>query len=303
MTSHPFSLCGILFFFHLVFGSLLSLVAADAAGKINLYNDYNCNKPSTINPTVALPLSVCLVTTGGEGLVIDELPPCSQGTATMVYYEDTACGVQADISTSIASENCWEIGDGPGLYNAKSVMFSCQPAENHPQPSHTSTAVVSALAAVATGSTGTSGSGSGSESASGGSASTTSSSTPTDSSTPQSGSGSNTDRSSSTNGGTASPGSGSGSGFDTSDIVAIAVGVGIGVPTIAIMLAAWLKPDFRHTLKRWFSSSTRAVLPAAFQPHNPAPPPPYQWPQHSQPSQVFSMHDRFPKQQQFHPLY
>ena len=264
MSLHSLSLCLLLLRFHPIFGPH-ALAASDAAGKINLYDDYNCNHPSTLNPTVTLPLSTCLVTTGGEGLVIADFPPCPQSTATLIYYQDTACGVQTtDVSTSISAQNCFQLAFGTDLYNARAVMFSCQPAANNPQPSSTTTAVVSALAAVATGSTESNGSGS-STSAAG--------STPTDTSTQKnstgsSGSNSNGDTSTSTStSASTSSGSGSGSGLNTGDIIALVVGLGIGIPTIVIMLAAWLFPDIRHKLRRWLSGGLNQLAFQRNEPH------------------------------------
>ena len=270
MSFRSLSLCLLLLRFHPIFGPR-ALAASDAAGKINLYNDYDCNHPSSLNPTVTLPLSTCLVTTGGEGLVIAEFPPCPQSTATLIYYQDVACGVPtSDVSTSIFAQNCFQLASGTDLYNARAVMFSCQPAANNPQPSSTTTAVVSALAAVATGSTESNGSGS-STSAAG--------STPTDTSTQKnstdsSGSNSNggTRTSTSTSTGTStststSTSSGSGSGLNTGDIIALVVGLGIGIPTIVIMLAAWLFPDFRHTLRSWLSGGLNQLAFQRNEPH------------------------------------
>lgn len=254
MSLRALSLCLALFHFLTIFRSL-ALAASNVPGIIKLYDDYNCENPSTISPTVTLPLSTCLVTTGGEGLVIAETPPCPQGTATMLYYQDTACGVQTtSVSRSIFASNCWQLADGTNLYNARSVMFACPPV-NNPVPSSTTTAVVSALAAVATGSPGSTGNNSPTSAAG---------STPTDTNTQKSGTGTGSSGSNSTGGGSTSTGggststgtgsgSGSSSGLDTSNIVALAVGLGIGIPTIIIMLAGWLVPDFRHKLKRWFS--------------------------------------------------
>ena len=216
-----------------------ALVASDALGKITLYDDFDCEHPSTLNPTVNLSVSTCLVTTGGEGLVIDELPPCSSTTATLIYYSDPACGQQTnDVSTAIASDSCFQLAAGTDLFNAKAVMFSCQPAANNPQPSSTSTAVVSLLAAVATGSTGSDGSGS---------STSVAGSTPTDTSTTQNnGTGSG---GSNSNGGIGTSTS-SGSGLDTGDIIALAVGLGTGITAIAVAVAAWRFPVFRDQLKR-----------------------------------------------------
>ncbi|KAK3171505.1 hypothetical protein OEA41_003589 [Lepraria neglecta] len=256
MSLRSLSLCLLLLRFHPIFGPH-ALAASDAAGKINLYNDYDCNQPSSLNPTVTLPLSTCLVTTGGEGLVIAEFPPCPQSTATLIYYQDTACGVPTnDVSTSIFAQNCFQLAAGTDLYNARAVMFSCQPAANNPQPSSTTTAVVSALAAVATGST---------ESNGGGSSTSAAGSTPTDTSTqktstPSSGSNSNGGTSTSTSTSTDS-------GLNTGDIIALAVGLGIGIPTIVIMLATWLFPDFRHKLRSWLSGGLNQLAFQRIEPH------------------------------------
>lgn len=242
MSLRSLSLCVLPLRFHPIFCPH-ALAASVAAGKLKLYNDYGCNNPSSLNPIVTLPLSTCLVTTGGEGLVIAELPPCPQGTATLLYYQDTACGVpNTGISTSVFARNCFQLADGPNLYNARSVMFSCQPAANNPQPSSTTTAVVSALAGVATGSTESNGSGS-STSAPG--------PTPTDTSTPKNSTGSGGGNSSGGTSTSTSTSNSTSSVLSTGDIVALAVGLGIGVPTISIMLATWLFPDFRHKLRRW----------------------------------------------------
>ncbi|CAF9933200.1 MAG: hypothetical protein ALECFALPRED_005502 [Alectoria fallacina] len=250
MSLRSLCLCILLLRFHPIFGPHALAASDEAPGKLNLYDDFDCDHPSTLKPTVTLPVSTCLITTGGEGLVIDELPACSQGNATLIYYSDTACGVQTtDVSTSIVASSCNQLAAGTDLYNANAVMFSCQPAANNPQPTSTTTAVVSALAAVATGSTESNGSGSGSGSSSPSSTSTAGSA-PTDTSTLKNstssgGSNSNDGTSTSTN-----TGSGSDSGLDTGDKIALAVGLGIGIPTILIMLAAWLFPDFRNQLRR-----------------------------------------------------
>lgn len=240
MSIRSLSLWTILLQFHPIFSPKI-LAASDAAGKLNLYNDYDCIDPSTLNPSVTLPLSTCLVTTGGEGLVIDSLPACPSTTAALIYYQDTACGVQTnDVSTDIVAENCFQLAAGVGIYNARSVMFSCSPAANNPQPSSTTTAVVSALAAVATGNTDSNGSGSGS------STSSAAGSTPTETNAQKNSTGSS---GGSSNGGS-DTGTSSGSGLDTGDIIALAVGLSMGIPAIVIMTAAWLFPDFRHKLRR-----------------------------------------------------
>ena len=222
-----------------------ALVASDTPGTLQFYNDYDCEHPSTLNPTVTLQLSTCLVTTGAEGVVIDTLPPCSQGTAAPIYYSDTACGVQTDnVSPSIFSKGCFSLADGVNLFNAKSLMFSCQPAANNPHPSSTTTAVISALAAVATGSTGSNGGGSGSSS--GSSTSSAGSSSSTGTSTQKNGTSSTGSSSESTPGANST----SGSGLNTGDIIALAVGLGIGIPTIVIMILAWQVPPFRRNVAR-----------------------------------------------------
>ncbi|KAL8823244.1 MAG: hypothetical protein Q9191_006038 [Dirinaria sp. TL-2023a] len=237
-------------------------VFSAAPGKIKLYDDWDCDKPSTINPTVSLPLSVCLVTTGGGGLIIGELPPCSGGTASLIYYEDTACGVSTtNASPSIFAENCMQLAEGTGIYNAKSVMFSCKAAADNPQPTSTSTAVVSAIP-VATGSAGDSGAASSTpgptatstDHSGSKSTSTSVAGAQTGESAPQSSAGTTRNGSSGTasNGtSTTSPQPSSKSGLGTSNVIALAVGLGIGVPTIAIMLLAWLAPNFRHLLVKW----------------------------------------------------
>ena len=220
MSLRSLCLCTLLLRFHPIFGSH---ALAAAPGKIDLYDDYDCNHPSTLNPTVNLTLSTCLVTTGGEGLVIGDLPPCPQSTstATLIYYSDTACGVQTnDVSLAFLSTNCFQLAAGTDLYNAHAVMFSCQPAANNPQPSSTTTAVVSALAAVATGSN---------ESDGGASSTSAAGSTSTDTSTQKNSIGSG---GSNSNDGTTSTSASSHSGLGTGDIIALAVGLGIGITTI-----------------------------------------------------------------------
>lgn len=227
-----------------------ALVASDTPGTLQFYNDYDCEHPSTLNPTVTLQLSTCLVFTGAEGVVIDTVPPCPQGTAAPIYYSDTACGVQTNnVSPSIFSKGCFSLADGVDIFNAKSMIFSCQPAANNPHPSSTTTAVVSALAAVATGSTGSngggSGSGSGSASGSGSSTSSASGSSSTGTET-QKNSTSGTGSSSQISPGTSSS---SRSGLTTGDIIALAVGLGIGLPTIVIMILAWRFPSLRDRMR------------------------------------------------------
>lgn len=229
MSLRSLSVCILLLHFHPIFGPH-ALAAADIPGKLDLYDDFDCTNPSTLNPTVTLALSTCLVTTGCEGLVIAETPPCPQSTATLIYYQDTACGnPTTDVSTSISGPNCQQLAIGTDLFAARSVMFSCQPSADNPQPSSTTTAVVSALAAVATGSD---------EGDSSGSSTSAVDSTPTDTDNQTNGTGS----SGTTRSGGSSTNSDSGSGLDRGDIIALGVGLGVGIPTILIMLAAWLCP-------------------------------------------------------------
>ena len=237
-------------------------VFSAAPGKLKLYDDYNCDVPSTIHPTVSLPLSVCLVTTGGEGLIIANLPSCNEGTANLLYYQDTACGVPVtDPGSSIVAENCMLLAEGQGLYDVKSVMFSCKAAEDNPQPTSTSTAVVSVVAGVATGSADDNGATSSTHSPAPTSSDHIESKTTAASatsahpgaSTPKSSTGTTINGSSNTTNNEAStttskPSSNSGLGM--SNVIALGVGLGIGVPTIAIMLLTWLAPNFRHWLLR-----------------------------------------------------
>ena len=233
-----------------------ALVASDTPGTLQFYNDYDCDHPSALNPTVNLTSSVCLVPTGAEGVVIDTVPPCTQGNASLIYYSDTACGVQTtDVSPSIFSDSCFQLAAGVGLYNAKSVMFSCSPAATNPHASSTTTAVVSALAAVATGSAG--GNGGGSGSGSGSSTSSAGSSTSSAGGSSSTGTGTGTDTQKNSTGSTGSssqstPGtsSTSGSGLKTGDIIALAVGLGIGITTIVIMVLAWKFPVFKDGIIR-----------------------------------------------------
>lgn len=239
-----------------------ALVASDTPGTLQFYNDYDCDHPSTINPTVTLQLSTCLVFTGAEGVVIDTVPPCPQGTAAPIYYSDTACGVQtSNVSPSIFSKGCFQLADGVDLFNAKSMMFSCQPAANNPHPSSTTTAVVSALAAVATGSTG--GNGGGSGSSSGSSTSTASGSSSTGAETQKNSTGGTGSSSSQSTPGASSS---SGSGFGTGDIIALAVGLGIGIPTIIIMILAWKFPKALKLPK--LRDNIRGLTPG-LRPHQP----------------------------------
>lgn len=265
MSFRSLSLCALLLRFHPIF-SPQALAASDTQGTLNLYDDNGCGIPSTLNPRVNLLLSTCLVTTGGEGLEIDQYPTCSSGTAILIYYQDTACGNQypydnGNVGTALDT-NCFQIGIGGDLYNARSVMFSCQPAANNPLPSSTTTAVVSALAAVATGSNESNGSGSGSSS---GSSTSAASSTPTDTSTQK------TSTSSNSNGGTGTSTNtsfGSGLGLSTSDIIALAVGFGTGIPTLVIAFLAWRYPkQFKAKVGRIFPGRPNVPASQGTQPH------------------------------------
>ena len=286
MSLRSLCLCTLILRFHPIFGPR-ALAVSETPGTIKLYDDFDCDHPSTLNPTVTLPLSTCLDTPGGEGLVIAELPPCPQSTAILIYYSNTGCGLQTtDVSTSITSDSCFQLAAGTDLFNAYSVMFSCQPAADNPQPSSTSTAVVSALAAVATGSSESDGSGS----------STSAASTPTPTSTQNDSTGSgnsntntNTNTNSNSNGGTsASTSSGSGSGLDIGDIIALAVGLGIGIPTIGIMIAAWRYPVFRGKLK-----SLPGLLDQSTFKNNEA----HQWP-YNEPQKMNSLQPRYNEPQE-----
>ncbi|MCJ1242156.1 hypothetical protein MMC14_010163 [Varicellaria rhodocarpa] len=214
--------------------SITALADSTVPGRLNLYDDFDCNQISTLNPTVNLALSTCLVTTGGEGLAIELLPPCPSSTASLIYYSDTACGVQYGytISTTGDNDSCKQLAAGTDLIDIHSVMFSCQPKENNPQPSSTTTAIVSAIP-VATGSS--QGSGSGSTTSATGPEGT-SASTPKPTNTSSSG---NSTGNSDTGSGTTSSSS---SGLSTSDIIAIAVGLGVGIPSIVIAILTWQFP-------------------------------------------------------------
>lgn len=289
MSLRSLSLCLLLLRFHPIFRSL-TLAASAAAGTLKLYDDYDCDYPSTLNPTVNLTLSTCLVTTGGGGLIIADLPLCSQGDATLIYYQDPACGTQtSNAISSIIAANCFQLAEGTDLYNAKSVMFSCQAPANNPQPSSTTTAVVSALAAVATGSTGYSATGSSTSAAEATPTSPNNQKTSTDSSGGSTSTGADTGSSSH-----------SSSGLDTGDIIALAVGLGIGTIAIAVAIAAWLLPNFRFTLQRWFSGGVDLIIGPHHQPyqHNQ----PNQHTQHNQPyQQHYNNPQQMPMQQQpFH---
>jgi len=222
----------------------LALAASDVPGKVNLYEDYNCFHASTLNPTVTLPLSTCLVTPGGYGLVIAAYPPCPSSSASLLFYQDASCGVQVKVTTSIGADKCFLLWDG--FYDARSVMFTCQPAAANPQPSSTTTAIVSQLAAVATGSP--TGNGNSQTTSAVGPEPTNTGTSGTTNSSPGNSSGTNN-----SNPGN-STSSSSGSGLSTSDIIALAVGLGVGGLTITIMLLAWLFPNFRHRLRSWMSS-------------------------------------------------
>lgn len=236
MTVRSLSLSPLLLLSHVLLRPL-ALATSGIPGKVNLYEDWNCNHASTLNPTVTLPLSTCLVTPGGYGLVIGVYPPCPSSTASLIFYQDDSCGVTTKVSTALLADNCFQLAEGVTLYNARSVMFACQPAAANPQPSSTTTAVVSQLAAVATGSP--SGNGSGNTTSVGGPEPTNTSTGGSSSSNP----GSSTSTSSS-----------SGSGLSTSDIIALAVGLGVGGLTITIMILAWLFPNLRHKVRSWWSS-------------------------------------------------
>ncbi|MCJ1243291.1 hypothetical protein MMC30_000488 [Trapelia coarctata] len=244
--------------------------ASSAPGTLNFYDDWDCNHPSTLSPTVSLPLSTCLQIINGYGVAIGAYPPCPSSTANLIFYQDPICGVTTRVSTALLSDSCFQLAAGIGLFDARSLMFACAPAADHPLPSSTSTVVVSQLAGVATGSAGDGGSGS-TTSAGSGSVSTTSAGSGSVSTTSAGSGGVSTMSTAAappaqtSSGNSTGSGSGSGSsggntstsdrssGLSTSDIVAIAVGLGVGVPTMAIMLLVWLFPDFRHKVRRWIS--------------------------------------------------
>ena len=239
MSSHSFyCLSTLLLCFHSIFHPHALVAADETQGQLQFYDDYNCNTPSTLNPTVTLPLSTCLVHTGAEGVVIDTVPKCPQGGATPIYYSDTACGVQTNnVSPSIFSKSCFQLAEGVGIYNAKSLMFTCASAASNPHASSTTTAVVSGLAAVATGSSGSNGSGSGS----GSSTSSAGGSSSTGTNSQNNGTGSTGGSSGSSTG----TGSKSSSGLSTSDIIALAVGLGVGIFTIVMMIIIWKNPKVK----------------------------------------------------------
>ncbi|MCJ1319603.1 hypothetical protein MMC15_004939 [Xylographa vitiligo] len=213
-----------------------TLAAALSPGKVALYDDFDCEHPSSLNPSVLLAASTCLVVTNGEGLVISELPQCDTGsTAIMIYYSDPACVQQTtSFSTDVVSPSCEQLAAGTGLYDVRSVMFACQAADQNPQPTATTTAVVSGVP-VATGGSSPSSSGS-----------VTPSPAPT--STGVSGSGSTTGSTMGSGSGSGTTSSTSTSGLSTSDIIAIAVGAGVGIPALLVAICAWLFPNMRHRL-------------------------------------------------------
>ncbi|MCJ1288705.1 hypothetical protein MMC34_000234 [Xylographa carneopallida] len=224
--------------------------AALSPGKVALYDDFDCTHPSSLNPSVSVAASTCLVVTNGEGLVISALPQCDNGaTAALLYYSDPACVQQTTYYST--SQSCEQLAAGTGLYEVRSVMFACQPADQNPLPTATTTAVVSGVPVATGGSSPSSAVSVASSPAptSAGSGSTTGSGTPSSSSSSPATSSSSISSSGSGSGSSTTPASTpSTSGLNTGDIIAIAVGVGIGIPAILVALGAWLLPNLRHRL-------------------------------------------------------
>ena len=219
-----------------------------AQGKLALYLDFACSTPSSLEPSVSLPLSTCLVPVGAVSLAIQQFPKCDSGTANMIMYEDTSCALntfsKSESYTGWSSrDNCfyWFIGKSiPG------VMFTCEEPATNPQPTSTSTVRASIIAGVATDDPAT-GSATGPATGPADASKTTTASTGKTTATTgkttattQSGTGSATTSTAGTSSDNAS--SSNSSGLGRSDKIAIGVGLGVGIPSIVIGFLAWFWP-------------------------------------------------------------
>lgn len=201
-----------------------------AQGQIAQFLDWDCYQKSPVNPTVPLPLDTCLVTSGALGILVQLLPGCPTGNATLQVYKDQSCATPDTDPNDDGDEdnNCFNSGNSI----IPAVMFICgSVADENPDATSTTTVTAgSALVPVAkaTGATATSTSG------------VLSSQTATDSNglvastTPASSASNLSQMNASSNGGD------SGSGLSQYD--QIIIGIIIPVAAIVVALLAWLYP-------------------------------------------------------------
>ncbi|KAK1765329.1 hypothetical protein QBC33DRAFT_176407 [Phialemonium atrogriseum] len=230
--------------FFLVLGLLPQQTLAQ--GKLALYLDFACSTPSSLEPSVSLPLSTCLVPVGAVSLAIQQFPKCDSGTASMIMYEDTSCALNTFSKSKSytgwsSRDNCfyWLIGKSiPG------VMFTCEEPATNPQPTSTSTVRASIIAGVATDDPAT-GSATGPADASKTTAASTgktTASTGKTTATTQTGTGTGSTTTSTAGTSSDNASSSNSSGLGRSDKIAIGVGLGVGIPSIVIGFLAWFWP-------------------------------------------------------------
>ena len=124
--------------------------ATSGQGQIAQFLDLSCSKKSNVNPTVSLPLDTCLVTADVvEGVVVQVLPKCPTGSATLQVYQDQSC---ARLSGSLSNENnCLNTADGV----VPSIMFICgSAADGNAEATSTTTVTAGSVLIPVAGETG-----------------------------------------------------------------------------------------------------------------------------------------------------
>lgn len=116
MVARDFHLAIVILFY------IPALCLSAAPGTLSSFLDYSCTEPIVINPTFTIPVGACLVTKGVNSLIIQFLPPCSTGVASLVMYRDRSCANAIDMSDVNFDDNCYSYY-GYGSINA--VQFVC----------------------------------------------------------------------------------------------------------------------------------------------------------------------------------
>lgn len=201
-----------------------------AQGQIAQFLDWDCYQKSPVNPTVSLPLDTCLVTSGALGIVVQLLPGCPTGNATLQVYNDQSCATPNTDPVDDGDEdnNCFNSGN----FIIPAVMFICGSVADETSDARSTTTVTAGSVllpvAKATGATTTSNSGGLS------SQTTTDSNGLVASATPASSASNPSQTNASSNGGD------SGSGLSQHD--QIIIGIIIPIAAVVVALLAWLYP-------------------------------------------------------------
>ncbi len=112
---------------------------------LNFYTSTDCKTASTITPSAALNLSICVVTPGLVSLHYDTVPCAGGGIVVPYLFGDTTCGSQQSILDFYKTGSDFHCLSDFASDAVAAVMLSCN--QNHPeQPQGTSTVSVAQVA-------------------------------------------------------------------------------------------------------------------------------------------------------------